>query len=170
MARSGRRLQRTSVHLRDSPPAAWLRVTQGTATNTERESIWSVPKEAKTAYYRLFIGQFLLGVWVLWSRATAPSAGWEERLVDGWNDAAALAVACAASALIVSEIWREIMVLSSKQYENLKRTREARRQEGAGKALDELEKALPRDRRQMDLEEVKRIIEKTREIVQRGTK
>ena len=32
VARSGRRLQRTSVHLRDSPPAAWLRVTQGTAT------------------------------------------------------------------------------------------------------------------------------------------
>ena len=32
VARSGRRLQRTSVHLRDSPPAAWLRVTQGSAT------------------------------------------------------------------------------------------------------------------------------------------
>ena len=134
--------------------------------DTERESIWSVPKEAKSAFYLLFIGQFLLGVCVLWSRPAGPPGGWEERLVDGWNDAAPLAVASAAVALVVTEIWRFVVVLSKGLYEKLEREREARRQEGAGEALRRAEEVMKRQG--MTLEEIQRIIEETRKIVRNG--
>ena len=139
---------------------------QGVRLDTDRESIWSVPKEAKSAYYLLFIGQFLLGVWVLWSRPTTPPRGWEGRLVEGWSDAAALAVASAAVALVVTEIWRFVVVLSRGLYERLEREREARRQEGASEALRRAEEVMKR--KGMSLEDIQRIIEETRKTVRNG--
>ena len=130
--------------------------------DTERESIWSVPKAAKSAFYLLFIGQFLLGVSVLWSRPIPPTGDWMERLVAGWSDAAALAVASAAVALVVTEIWRFVVVLSRGLYERLEREREARRQEGASETLRHAEEVLMREG--MSVEEIQRIIKEIREI------
>ena len=80
--------------------------------DTERESIWSMPAQAKGAYYALFVLQFLAGVVViLWADAGSAQP-WADRLVGRWNDVATLAVASAATTLVVLELWGYIMVLA----------------------------------------------------------
>ena len=137
----------------------------------ERESIWSVPAQAKGVYYALFVLQFLAGIVViLWADAGSADS-WPARFVDRWNDIATLAVASASTTLVVLELWGYIMVLA----DWILRKREARgkaegiaegvakgkaegKAEGVAEAFDKLREAT----KDLDnLEDLDRIIEET---------
>ena len=95
-----------------------------------RESIWSVPREAKPVYFIAFGALFLSGLAVLVYRSTGQAGGWLDKVVDVWNDAGPLAIASAALAMIMAEVLGGVMVLAKGLNDRLEKAREARRQEG----------------------------------------
>ena len=128
----------------------------------ERESIWSVPKEAKTVYYGAFIGLFVLGMSLLCFRSVGLNDSWSQRVIEIGGDAAPLAITSAAIALVVAEIWRFLMVLARAFEEKfIEPMRERRRQEGVEEAFERIREATPHEKQ----EEMDRIIEETRKIM-----
>lgn len=95
-----------------------------------RESIWSVPKEAKPVYVTAFTALFVSGLGVLLYQSIGQADDWLDKLVEGWNNAGPLAIVSAAVAMILAEGLVGVMVLSEGLRDRLRRAREARREEG----------------------------------------
>ena len=95
-----------------------------------RESIWSVPREAKLVYIAAFSVLFVCGLGMLWYRSIGEADDWLNKVVAGWNDAGPLAIVSAAVAMILAEGLVGVMVLSEGLRNRLKREREARLEEG----------------------------------------
>ncbi len=95
-----------------------------------RESIWSVPREAKLVYVTSFSVMFACGLAALVYRSIGQADGWLDKVVEGWNDAGPLAIVSAAVSMILAEGLVGVMVLSQGLRDRLERAREARREEG----------------------------------------
>ena len=102
-----------------------------------RESIWSVPREAKLVYVTVFAILFGSGLGVLWYRSIGQADDWLDKLVEGWNNAGPRAIVSAAVAMILAEGLVGVMVLSEGLRNRLKREREARREEGRQQGREE---------------------------------
>ena len=92
-----------------------------------RESIWSVERGTKTLYFILFIFQFLAGMILVCWKTASEYDGWLNITLTTWQDAAPVAITSAASAIVVTEIGRYLMVLARSLEEKLERTRERHR-------------------------------------------
>ena len=96
----------------------------------ERESIWSVPKATKTAYFVLFIIHFIAGMSLLVWKGEQAHESLADHVLYIWLKSGAIALGAAAAALMYAETGRYLLVLSRSLEEKLEKTREQRREEG----------------------------------------
>lgn len=96
----------------------------------DRESIWSVPKATKTAYFVLFIIHFTAGISLLVWKGEQAHDSLADHVLYIWLKSGAIALGSAAAALMYAEIGRYLLVLSRSLEEKLEKTRERRRAEG----------------------------------------
>ena len=105
--------------------------------DNERESIWSVPKSTKTAYFALFFIHLVAGIALLIWRGDRVHETLADHVLYIWLNSGSIVLGSAGAALFYTDIGRYLLVLSRSLEEKLERTRE-RRREGA------LPHALPR--------------------------
>ena len=103
----------------------------------ERESIWSVPKSTKTAYFVLFIVHFIVGVALLTWRDDQVHESLADHVIYIWLKSSSITLGSAAAALIYAEVGRYLLVLSRSLEVWLEKKREERRAEGRKEGRDE---------------------------------
>ena len=102
---------------------------------SNRESIWSVPQGTIHVFLVLFVLQFLSGTFFVSLRLVQKSTVWPDGAIHLWQYVAPLAIASAASAIVLTEmglfvykflefLWSRVVVLASAFSEYLRRRSE----------------------------------------------
>ena len=74
---------------------------------SDRESIWSIPRAAKSWYFSLFGLQFIAGAVLLWLSVSGKPGSLSDA-IETWTKVAPLAIASAATSLILVEVWGSV--------------------------------------------------------------
>ena len=116
--------------------------------NDERESIWSIPARLKRLYFALFAAQVIAAlVWlILDALADETLDGAQAKILYVWQNMAPAAITSATFALVLTDGWNSIMVLSTWLEDELKKFNQRRvdaaarkaREEGRAEARDEV--------------------------------
>ena len=105
--------------------------------DNERESIWSVPKSTKTAYFALFFIHLVAGIALLIWRGDRVHETLADHVLYIWLNSGSIVLGSAGAALFYTDIGRYLLVLSRSLEEKLERTRERRREEGRVEGREE---------------------------------
>ena len=125
----------------------------GSRADDVRESIWSIRVKHKRLYFRLFTLQIIIGaVWLI-RRAVLDESltGIPDKILSVWQEFAPVAIASAAFALAITDIWGTITVFA----DWLEETLERRRQRQIKAAVDKAVKAAVEEARAEALAEAR---------------
>jgi hypothetical protein len=103
----------------------------------DRESIWSVSRQARDTYFVIFVALFFAGMALASLRSYNGGGSLLDSTLAVWSEAAPLAITAAAAALVLTEVGRSTVVLARRLEEGLERVRERRRAEGRAEGLAE---------------------------------
>ena len=106
-----------------------------------RDSIWSVSRETKSLYFIVFITLALIGGGlVTYAEVHVNKAdGILDTALAAWAGVGRLVIASVAGSLIVTEVWRNGMVLAERLEEWFDKRRERQIAEAVAKAREEAE-------------------------------
>ena len=111
----------------------------GNRADDVRESIWSIRVKHKRLYFRLFTLQIIIGaVWLI-RRAVLDESltGIPDKILSAWQEFAPVAIASAAIALAITDIWGTITVFADWLEETLERRRQRQIKAAVDKARAE---------------------------------
>ena len=105
--------------------------------NDERESIWSIPARLKRLYFGLFAAQVIAAlVWlILDALADKTLDGAQAKILYIWQNMAPAAITSATFALVLTDGWNSIMVLSTWLEDELKKFNQRRVDAAVKKAV-----------------------------------
>ena len=105
----------------------------------DRESIWSIPARLKRLYFALFTIQTIIAIILLTLTALADQSltGIPAKTLFVWQNTAPAAITSATVALILTDAWNLIMVLSTWLEDELKKRRQRQLDAAVKKAVAE---------------------------------
>lgn len=103
----------------------------------DRESIWSVSRQARDIYFVVFVALFFTGMALVSLRTFQGGGSLLDSTLAVWSETAPLTITAAAAALVLTEVGRSIVVIARRLQEGLERVRRERREEGRREGLAE---------------------------------